>query len=1339
MSDLQVFPISIPGGIEQSKPDPEETDLEELENFGIFRNRIGLRPPITAIATLLDAHATTPVEVDAILDIVEHEGKMWIASWSSTEQDVYLSAMQVDGNNINDGFPAGAGADPDPLTVYTGVAAKPVITLTSFAGGDASTGVARLYVTDYNQNLPTKYIEGTTVNTLTADLDASSAAEDIYFSLMIPFKFHLWGTGFYEGTTERSEMLRFSQPGLIPGTDIAGGTNPREWWTADHRSVGRRGDKIVAVSKAGDRLIVFQKRATHAIYGSGSLTWTRQELSDVIGCVGPHAVATVDERVCYFWASDGPYRTDGSQIQYIGQPIRQLAVEVDSDEIETRVGYSPDDGLVYFLVSPGGADEYSLALVFDHRRERWMKTQWLASAGVNLEFGSLEFLDSVSSPAPAGAPSTLAALASSDTQIDLTWVNGDANINTETRIYRDTTTGFTPSDITNRIDIVGSGVEAYSDTGLTACTTYYYKVVHVRNSQASSDSNEAFDTTAFTPPNTVALAGLTDGLRITGNNPSDEDVEIWRSTDGANFSLLTTLVGPGTTFSHDDTGLTVDATYYYYAVAVAATSGATTATSAWTDFSEFSTGAGVPTGMTLEANTPGNITVSVGTDGTEGNYVNIVQSSFESCNLTIDAFDGITADTEDGAIELLARVYIASNPTNNRSYIGGGVFMGGTGNNIDGIGSRIFARTTTDHESQLVQVINNSGSVPASGDMQEAEISGPEWVWHRIRLEPNGANDDYYTKAWSGEIADEPAGWDGSDIGNSKRTFASLGTNVGIMLHSLTHEVIDHRISFLSVAYTSGGTLGTPKPGSSECDDSEASSTVSRAAGDATTAPSAPTTPTATANGETQIDLTWADASDNEDNFRIERSLTSGSGFAYLTNKAAGSTSHSDTGLDTNTTYYYQIRAENNAGNSAYTSEVSDTTDPNLDTPTGVSASGATISTIDLAWTENAGDESGIQVWQSNTGSGGTYSLVHTTASNATSYTVTGLSATTQYHYKLRAVLGAVVGSYSAIVEDTTIGSPPSDPTSLTATKNVGTPTTIIDLAWTDNASNEEFYLVQRKSGAGSFATITSSVAADSTSYQDTGLTPGTTYTYRVKATNATNGDSGYSNEASDTTDGVASVPADPSGLSATGDDSDLTGLEKSAVDISWTDNADNEDNYEIERCAGASCTSWAALVTLASDVEDYTDATVNDNDTANTIYRYRVRATNVTGNSAWITSGDVTVEPRCTPSNVSAADSSSCTGPTANPELTVTWDQGDVTGIVTRTVERSVGGGSFSTLTTSPDTSTSHVDDTVSFGSSYRYRIKYSFGTTGENTGDFTSSNSSAKSPVDPDCPPEL
>lgn len=91
----------------------------------------------------------------------------------------------------------------------------------------------------------------------------------------------------------------------------------------------------------------------------------------------------------------------------------------------------------------------------------------------------------------------------------------------------------------------------------------------------------------------------------------------------------------------------------------------------------------------------------------------------------------------------------------------------------------------------------------------------------------------------------------------------------------------------------------------------------------------------------------------------------------------------------------------------------------------------------------------------------------------------------------------------------------PAAPTSLTATADGQE----IDLSWTDNASDETGYKIQRSNDVSplSFTTI-DTIAANSTSYTDdgsdlspAGLSSGTTYYYRVIATNA-NGDSAPSN-----------------------------------------------------------------------------------------------------------------------------------------------------------------------------------------------------------------------------------
>ncbi len=83
----------------------------------------------------------------------------------------------------------------------------------------------------------------------------------------------------------------------------------------------------------------------------------------------------------------------------------------------------------------------------------------------------------------------------------------------------------------------------------------------------------------------------------------------------------------------------------------------------------------------------------------------------------------------------------------------------------------------------------------------------------------------------------------------------------------------------------------------------------------------------------------------------------------------------------------------------------------------------------------------------------------------------------------------------------------PTAPSGLTATV---ISTTQINLSWTDNSSNEAGFKIERKIGSGSFSQI-DTVVADVKTYNNTGLTAATAYSYRVRAYNGS-GDSTYSN-----------------------------------------------------------------------------------------------------------------------------------------------------------------------------------------------------------------------------------
>ena len=92
--------------------------------------------------------------------------------------------------------------------------------------------------------------------------------------------------------------------------------------------------------------------------------------------------------------------------------------------------------------------------------------------------------------------------------------------------------------------------------------------------------------------------------------------------------------------------------------------------------------------------------------------------------------------------------------------------------------------------------------------------------------------------------------------------------------------------------------------------------------------------------------------------------------------------------------------------------------------------------------------------------------------------------------------------------------SPPSAPSGLTAT---AVSTSQINLAWTDNSGDESNFIVSRSTTAGGPYTDIATLAANTTSYNNTGLSASTTYYYVVRAVNS-GGSSALSNEASATT-----------------------------------------------------------------------------------------------------------------------------------------------------------------------------------------------------------------------------
>jgi fibronectin type 3 domain-containing protein len=175
----------------------------------------------------------------------------------------------------------------------------------------------------------------------------------------------------------------------------------------------------------------------------------------------------------------------------------------------------------------------------------------------------------------------------------------------------------------------------------------------------------------------------------------------------------------------------------------------------------------------------------------------------------------------------------------------------------------------------------------------------------------------------------------------------------------------------------------------------------------------------------------------------------------------------------------------------------------------------------------------------------------------------------------------------------------PGAPTNLAA----GTVTaSAVPLTWTDNATNETGYQVERAVGGGGFALL-ATLGANATSHTDTTVAAGTSYGYRVRAVNAA-GNSSYSNTVNVGTP-PSGLPSAPTGLTA-------TAVSRSQIDLKWTDTSGNESGFRIERSSNGSGFTQIALTGPNATTYSSTGLTKNRN------YSYRVRATNAAGDSAY-------------------------------------------------------------------------------------------------------------------------
>ncbi len=815
--------------------------------------------------------------------------------------------------------------------------------------------------------------------------------------------------------------------------------------------------------------------------------------------------------------------------------------------------------------------------------ERWAKQSGQLSATTTLQ-----------------EPANLTATVNSTTQVTLGWSDRTAS-ETGFELWRCANPPCTPTFLAT----VGSNVTSYADASACYGTSYQYQIMAV-NSTAPWYSTIVSLASPVTPPSPATPESLVvtqlneSSVKLDWNDPNSDEsgykverctgTAAWCGNDDAKFTASYPL--PANTITYTNSGLAPNTTYTYRVRAYK------TADCGWSLASGTQTVTATvpaPAGLTLQAlsSTSAKLTWT-NTTSTETGFV-VERCSGAGCSdfTVLTASSSIAAHgttfTDTTACSGISYTYRLKSKNASLGWESGystpvalatphpslsypnllldpnfedaatGWPDAPTGGSSDGasIDAALFS-----NGSKSLKVVGD-GALVMGRAQTVAVVPGQRYVlsgYVNSGLTAGGARCNV---SGTGITADPGFGLDANDPQN----------NNWVYLHEVV-AIPDGTESVRVQCFTSAGSVGA-------------------VSFDALSFSKAFTATPSTVN-ESRISLSWPDVSTDETGYRILK--CSAGACTQIGQVGANTLTYTDTGLTPpGTAYDYQVLAYKSAtcGWSFPASTIATaTTLATPPAPGGLTATANSTTQITLAWTNTTSSETGVVVERCEEASC-TFdgSVLTTTGPGISSYVDTAVTSGTTYQYRVKAVNGSLpwASAYSATVTRAT-------PAPAAPVLAVPTPVsdTRIDLSWTDPNSDETNYLVLRDN------VVIATRPANSTSYSDTGVTAGSTYSYLIRATKtATTPWTIDSN-----TQTASPVTPAPTGLSVT-----VAG--STQLNLSWTNATTTETEVRVERCQGAGCSDFTqiAVTPKAQPDTSYQDSSVVPGVT----YRYQVRAASTT------------------------------------------------------------------------------------------------------------------------------
>ena len=605
---------------------------------------------------------------------------------------------------------------------------------------------------------------------------------------------------------------------------------------------------------------------------------------------------------------------------------------------------------------------------------------------------------------PPTAPSGLGATAISATQITLTWTASTDNVGvTGYLIERCQGAGCTTFA---QIAAPGTGT-TYSDTGLTATTSYSYRVRATDAagnlslySTVASATTQTVDTQPPTAPSGLGATAASASQIILTWTASTDNVGVTgyliERCQGAGCTTFAQIAAPGTGTMYSDTGLTASTSYSYRVRATDAagnlslysnTASATTLTAVAISFVQAN--AAVPqTAMTV-------VTIPYAGAQTAGD-LNVVVVGWNDTTAQVQS----VADTKGNPYTLAVGPTVAP-----------------------GLGTQaIYYAKNVQAAAANANVVTVTFSQAAQyADIRIAEYSG---------IDPANAVDGSIGGNGTGALSSSGAvtTTNANDLIVGANLVAGTTTGPGTSFTSRLitipdGDILEDRVvsavgSYSATAALTGGDWVM-----------QMVAFRAGAGGPDTQPPTAPSGLGATAISATQITLTWTASTDNVGvtGYLIERCQGAGcTTFAQIAAPGTGTT-YSDTGLTATTSYSYRVRATDAAGNLSPYSNTASATTQTVDTqpptaPSGLGATAASASQINLTWTAST-DNVGVTGYliERCQGAGCTTFAQIAAPGTGTTYSDTGLTASTSYSYRVRATDAAGnLSPYSNTASSTT-------------------------------------------------------------------------------------------------------------------------------------------------------------------------------------------------------------------------------------------------------------------------------------------------------------------------------